>query len=458
MTDRFDVVVVGARCAGSPLATLLARQGVRVAVVERATFPRDTLSTHVFEADGLAFLARLGLTERLRATGTPFMRRTDNRVEDFRWVADIPQYRGDVGGIASVRRPVLDPILAQAAEEAGAEVRFATKVTGLVQEAGRVRGVRVSAAGGESELHARLVVGADGRNSTIAKLCGARKYNVTNNERFGYWSYFEGANLGAEPTFVFHMWANRLVLGGPTDGGLYQALAIPDLSELAAFRRDLEGNLMRYVGECEPVATALERARRVGKVFGAVRWTGFFRDASGPGWVLVGDAGHHKDPTPGRGISDAFRQVDALVPAIVAGLDGSGHGLDEALKRWGRWRDGEFAEHYWMATDLGKAGPPPTPVPELMRRLHAQGKIDLFMDLLGHRRRPSAVLSPARVLGATGRLLARRGCDRRALLREVGALVAEDSRRRWRNRHPVYAPEDARADDGGLKEVDEVAA
>jgi flavin-dependent dehydrogenase len=232
---------------------------------------------------------------------------------------------------------------------------------------------------------------------------------------------------------------------------------MPDLSELETFRRDLEGNLLRYVRECEPVATALEGARRVGKVLGAVRWTGFFRDASGPGWALVGDAGHHKDPTPGRGIGDAFRQVDALAPAIVAGLDGSGDGLDEALKRWGRWRDREFAEPYWMATDLGKAGPVPTPVPELLRRLHAQGKIDLFMDLLGHRCRPSAVLSPARVLGATGRLLARGGCDRAALLREVGALVAEDSRRRWRNRRPVFAPDDPTTDEAGRKEVGEDA-
>ena len=218
MTERFDVVVVGARCAGSPLAALLAREGVRVVVVERATFPCDTLSSHVFEADGLAFLARLGLTERLRATGAPFIRRVDNRIEDFRWVAEIPQYPGDVGGIASVRRPVLDPILAQAAEDAGAEVRFATNVTGLVLEAGRVRGVRVVTAGGESELHGALVVGADGRNSTIAKLCGARRYNLTPNERVAYWSYFEGANVGAEPTFVFHTWANRLVFGAPTDG------------------------------------------------------------------------------------------------------------------------------------------------------------------------------------------------------------------------------------------------
>jgi flavin-dependent dehydrogenase len=442
MTDRFDVVVVGARCAGSPLAALLARQGVRVAVVERATFPRDTLSSHIFEADGLAFLAGLGLTERLRATGAPFISRVDNRVGDFRWVADVPQYRGDVGGIASVRRPVLDPILAQAAEEAGAEVRFATNVTGLLREAGRVRGVRVSTAEGESELHADLVVGADGRNSTIAKLCGARKYNLTPNERFAYWSYFEDANLGVDPTFVIHVW-DRIVLGGPTDDGLYQAAVMADLSELDAFRSDLEGNLIRYVRDCEPVAAALEGARPVGKVFGAVRWTGYFRDASGPGWVLAGDAGHFKDPAPGRGIGDAFRQVETLAPAIVAGLDGSGPGLDEELERWGRWRDREFAEHYWMATDIGKAGPVPTPIPELMRRLHAQGRIDLFMDLIGHRRKPSSVLSRPRVLAATGRLLASRGCDRRALLREVGSLAAEDTRRRWRNRRPVYAPEDA---------------
>jgi flavin-dependent dehydrogenase len=455
MTERFDVVVVGARCAGSPLAALLAREGVRVVVVERATFPCDTLSSHVFEADGLAFLARLGLTERLRATGAPFMRRVDNRIEDFRWVAEIPQYPGDVGGIASVRRPVLDPILAQAAEDAGAEVRFATNVTGLVREAGRVRGVRVVTAGGESELHGALVVGADGRNSTIAKLCGARRYNLTPNERVSYWSYFEGANVGAEPTFVFHMWANRLVFGAPTDGGLYLALAMPELSELDSFRGDIEGSLMRYVTQCEPVAAALEGAQRVGKVLGAVRWTGFFRDASGPGWVLVGDAGHHKDPAPGRGISDAFRQVDALAPAIVAGLDGSGHRLDETLKRWGRWRDSEFADRYWMAADLGKAGPPPTPAAELVRRLHAQGKIDLVMDLLSQRRRPSAVLNPPRLFGATGRLLARRGCDRRALLREVGSLVAEDSRRRWRNRRPAYAPEDAITDQAGPNELDE---
>src|SRR5438270_13924832 len=147
MRGSADVIVVGARCAGSPLAALLARQGVDV-VVEQATFPRDTLSTHLFEADALAFLDRLGVSDRLRQTGAPFMRRVANRTEDVHWTVEWPQIAGDIGGIASVRRHVLDPILAEAAEVAGAEVRMATKVIGLVEEAGRGVGVRVAGARG----------------------------------------------------------------------------------------------------------------------------------------------------------------------------------------------------------------------------------------------------------------------------------------------------------------------
>src|SRR3954453_20961710 len=174
MDGSADVVIVGARCAGSPLAILLAREGFRVAVVEQAGFPRDTLSSHLFEADGLALLDRLGLTERLRATGAPLREHLDKRTEHFRIQVEWPQRPGDIGGIAGIRRFVLDSILAGAAEEAGAEVQMETKVTGLVDERGRVAGVRVSGPDGEREIGARLVVGADGRSSTVARLCGAR--------------------------------------------------------------------------------------------------------------------------------------------------------------------------------------------------------------------------------------------------------------------------------------------
>jgi 2-polyprenyl-6-methoxyphenol hydroxylase-like FAD-dependent oxidoreductase len=156
--------------------------------------------------------------------------------------------------------------------------------------------------------------------------------------------------------------------------------------------------------------------------------------------VLVGDAGNFKDPTPGQGIQDAFRQVDALVPAIATALDGSGEDIDSEMAAWGSWRDKDAAEHYWLATDMGKAGSTPAVVPEIERRLLEQGKIGTFLDLFySHRSRPSQVFTPPRLLGATARLLARRGYDRRALLGEVGTLLAEDFQRKRLNRKPVYA-------------------
>jgi 2-polyprenyl-6-methoxyphenol hydroxylase-like FAD-dependent oxidoreductase len=451
--ERYDCVIVGARCAGSPLAALLARRGLRVAVVEQATFPRDTLSTHLIHAQALAFLDRLGVMEKIRATGAPLVGRFDTRQGDLEYSTPIPQQPGDVGGFASVRRSLLDPILAQAATEAGAGLRMASKVTELVEDRGRVAGVRVTHNGSETTLQARLVIGADGRNSTIASLVGARKYNLTPNQRFVYWSFFEAADAGSDPASILHHWGDRIVIGNPADSGLYQVVVAPDLRELPRFREDLEGSFMEYARSCRPVAQALSNARRAGKIFGMLRWEGFFREACGPGWVLVGDAGHFKDPMPGQGIQDAFRQVDALAAAIAEGLDGSGEDIDRALEAWGRWRDKDAAEHYWFATDMGKAGAVDAVVPEIQRRLLAQGKIDILLNLFTHRSRPSQVFTPPRLLGATGRLLLRPRCRRRKLLREVGTLLAADVSRRRLSRRPVYAAAGA-ALDAGPTEVD----
>jgi 2-polyprenyl-6-methoxyphenol hydroxylase-like FAD-dependent oxidoreductase len=453
MAEPYDVVIVGARCAGSPLAALLARDGLRVALVEQATFPRDTLSTHIIEADGLAFLDRLGVTDRLRATGAPFVMRADTRLGEVRIVRDWPVRPGDPAGIVSIRRHVLDPILAEAAEQAGADVRMGTKVKDVLRRDGRVAGVRVTAGGTEDELQARLVVGADGRNSTVAPLCGARKYNVTPNKRMGYYGYFRDADIGAEPTFVFHRWENRIVLGCPSDDGLYLVVMLPELTERDHFRADLEQSFLEYARSCEPVATAVAGGERAGKIYGIVRWTGFFRDAAGAGWALVGDAGHFKDPTAGRGISDAFCQVDALAPAIVEGLGRSEHALDATLAAWGRWRDREFADYYWFHTDLGDEGPVPVAVPELVRRLQKEGKEHLLLDIQSHRARPTDVLSPPRLLAAVGRALVR-SRERLRLLRELALFAARDMQRRWRNRRSAYAENGAVAD-AGATEVDD---
>lgn len=454
MAENFDVVIVGARCAGSSLAALLARQGLKVAVVERATFPRDTLSTHIIEADALAFLDRLGVTNRLRATGAPFVSRLNIRVDDHRFSTYWPQRAGDVGGSASIRRVVLDPILAQEAEESGAQVRMATQVTGLMREGDRVTGVRISTDGGDGELRARLVVGADGRNSTVANLVSARKYNMTVNERFAYWAFFEGADMGHEPTHVFHRWAERFVIGTPCDSGLYHVIAIPEMRELSRFRADLEHSFLDYVRSCEPVADAIAGATQAGRFFGMLHWAGFFREPCGPGWVLVGDAGHFKDPAPGRGIGDAFLQADTLAPAIVGALNGGGDAeLDAELARWGRWRDREFGEHHWLASDLGAAGRMPAVLPQMIADMQAKGQTGRFLDLFTHREKPSQILSPARLLGSTGRLLRHHG-DRRAVLKEVGTLVGHSAHRQLLNRRPVYATPSEMSKSAGATEVE----
>jgi len=457
MGKEFDVLVVGGRCAGSPLATLLARAGLSVLLVEQATFPRDTLSTHIFESAALAFLGRLGVLSALRATGAPAVNRVDIRQEGFRARVPLPQQPGDVGGVLSVRRLLLDPILMGAAQAAGAEVWMGAKVTALVRDRGRVTGVRVARNGSEQALEGRLVVGADGRNSMVARLAGSRKYNLTPNQRLFYWSYFEGADPGAEPTVVFHRWSGTFVLGIPADSGLYQVLALPELSELPRFRQSLEESYLEYIRRCDPVAQALSGARRVGKLFGTLRWEGFFREATGPGWVLVGDAGHFKDPSFGQGIQDAFRQVEVLAPVILGAINKSPSELDEAVAGWARWRDDDAGEHYWLAADLGKAGLAPAVLPEIAKRLYERGKLDSFLDLFNHRSTPSKVLTPPRLAGATARLLARRGGGRRALLGEVGALLAEDVRRKRLARHPRYVSLEVSVDAGPTEVEDDDA-
>ena len=439
MSEPTDVVIVGARCAGSPLAALLARKGVRATVLERAQFPSDTLSSHLFEADALAFLDRLGVIESLRATGAPMVMRTDTRIEDVDLAIELPRLPGDPGGIASVRRPLLDPILADAAREAGAELHTGAQVVGLIERGGRVTGVRVRKDGSEADVVGRLVVGADGRRSTVARLAGARRYNVTPNQRLLFWRFFENAQ--AEPTFLSQRWDEHFILGLPSDSGLYQVLIWPELSERAAFQADRDEAFMQRARLCEPIAEVISAADPAGSAIGAFSFEGFFRQASGPGWVLCGDAGHFKSPAPGRGIGDAFLQAETLASAIVSALGGSGAELDRAMARWGSWRDREFAEHYWLAYDLEQAGAVPTVVVEVLRGLRREGRAGLFFDVLNHRVRPSGVLTPPRVLGASARVLARRGTDRGAFIAELGSLGAREARRRWLNAKPAYAPD-----------------
>jgi flavin-dependent dehydrogenase len=310
--------------------------------------------------------------------------------------------------------------------------------------------VRAAHGGSDTRLYAPLVVGADGRNSTVAAMCSARKYNVIPNERSYYFTFFEGADPAYSDLFVFHRWGDRMVWGGPADNGLYLVGISPEAHEREYFRVETERGLMSHVRACAPTARALAGAHITGKIFGIRKFHGYFRQCTGPGWVLAGDAGHFKDPALGRGIGDAFIQSEALASAIVSGLGGSGlggsgAGLDRALRRWAEWRDRRFEGHYWLASALGKADALPSMLPEVVRRLRERGELDTFFDLFSHRTRFYDVMSAREVGAATGRMLLSGRTSRARLVKEATAVAASASRHRWISRHPHLDPPDLTA-------------
>lgn len=435
---RHDVVIVGARCAGAPLAVHLARAGLSVALVDRATFPSDTPSTHIFEAEGVAALGRLGVVDDLLATGAPWLERARLRFEDVWAELPWPCRDSDPGPALSVRRPLLDTILVEAAHRAGAVVHPGTRVHAIEQAGGRVTGVRAGSGGDEVRLEAPLVIGADGRASTVARLVGARTYNVAPNQRFGYWGYYESVPWERPATIDIQRWDDEFVMACPTDSGLYLVIVIPPLERLATFRADVEASFDEHVRRAGPVADLVAGGRRVGPPQGMASYSGYFRESAGPGWGLVGDAGHFKDPSPGQGISDALRQSERLADAIV----GAGHdqaATDAALRRWWQWRDRDAWEMHWFAHDVGAAGPAPIVFAEIVRHM-ATGPHGLraALEVFNHRLPPSHMLTPARLAGAATRLVASRRQPAGVVLREVRDIAREELRRRWRNHHPVY--------------------
>ena len=433
-------MVVGARCAGAPLAAHLAAAGLSVALVDRFTAPGDTPSTHVVQGEGVACLGRLGLVDGLLATGAPWIQRVRMRLDGMEVDAPWPMLPSDPGPQLCVRRRVMDPLLLEAAEKAGARLRLGTRVTDVV-ETGRVAGVRGTTDRAEVRLEAPLVVGADGRSSTVARSVGARRYNVVANERFAFWGYYGEARWEPPATLLTQRWGTDFVVACPADSGLYLVIAYPPLERLARFRADVDASFDAVVTSCPPVREVVAGARRVARLSGVLSYEGFFRESAGPGWVLVGDAGHFKDPAPGQGISDALRQAESLARAILATEGGPLSERDVALRRWWRERDREEMAMHWFAADMGRAGTVPAVLVEIVRRRMAEegGAAEMF-DVFNHRVLPSAVLTPPRLAAAVAALL-RHGGPRRQVLGEVGEILREEARRRVRTRYPAYAPE-----------------
>lgn len=419
MTD-FDVVIVGGRAAGSPLAAWLADSGLRTAVVDQASFPSDTPSTHLIQ--NVPVLRRLGVLDRLLATGAPLLQESKVNVGGVDLSVRHPEHPA-----ICVRRDLLDEILLARAAEAGASVCAQTRVTGLVRAEGRVRGVVTrDRDGNDRELTARVVIGADGRGSTVAKMAGARQYNITDCDRPSLWRYYR---RDRQPPML-HFWreGSDLIVVAPCDRDGLMVIVQPTLTERlsrASGTRAFDAALERCPQARELVAGSEPLSHT--RVMPALQ--GFYRESAGPGWALVGDAGHFKDVATGQGIGDALRQGERLAEEIRAGL--AEDRVDEALRRWWAWRDADAAGMYWFSKDVGQAGAVPVLAREVLRGLSRRetGRLAL-REVYTHSRSARKVFTPRRVLAAGVRSVARAQGRRWTAATEVAATVAEELRRR----------------------------
>jgi 2-polyprenyl-6-methoxyphenol hydroxylase-like FAD-dependent oxidoreductase len=317
--SRYDAVVVGARCAGAATAMLLAREGLRVLVVDRSRYGADTLSTHALMRGAVLQLHRWGVLEAVEAAGTPTVHTTSFHYAD-EVIRIAVKARDGIEGLYAPRRNVLDPVLADAARDAGAEVVYGARLVNLARsDDGRVDGVVLEDAKGRLRcIGAGIVIGADGLRSTVAGLVKAEPYRTGRHATgvvFGYfsgleddgyhWHYRPGVSVGIIPT-------------NERQTCVFASMPARRFREEVRF--DPTGGFERVLEECSPaLASAVKGAQRSANLRGFAGQVGFFRQSWGRGWALVGDAGYFKDPLTAHGITDALRDAELLARAVAEG-------------------------------------------------------------------------------------------------------------------------------------------
>ncbi|MDN3028480.1 NAD(P)/FAD-dependent oxidoreductase [Streptomyces sp. S.PB5] len=362
----YDVIVIGARCAGSPTAMLFAQQGYRVLLLEKAKFPLDTLSSHYLHMEGVALLKRWGLLDAIRRSGAqPITRQSYEapgvRIDGFSLPMD-----GERTTYAP-RRYVLDPILADGAVAAGVEFQQGCAVKDLLFEDDRVVGVRYTTpAGTETTERARLVVGADGMRSLVARKVGAQNVIEHPRQTTTYYSYW--ADVPAH--FELYARPGRWIGVVPTNDDLTLLMAYFPQDEYNQVRKAVEPNYLEAFRTTAPeLYERMQSGRRVEQLYGTGHQENFFRKAYGPGWALVGDAVNHKDSITARGITEAFVQAQSLTDHIGQRLHEDA-ALKGALRRYENDLGNEALNHYQGALNVAELKP--------------DARADMLQKLVGH--------------------------------------------------------------------------
>jgi 2-polyprenyl-6-methoxyphenol hydroxylase-like FAD-dependent oxidoreductase len=397
----YDVIIVGARCAGSPTAMLLARNGYKVLVVDKATFPSDTISTHLVHPPGVAALRRWGLLDRVTATGCP-------PIDTYRFDLGPFVITGAPGTAESPvgygpRRTVLDKILVDAAAESGAEVREDFTVEEIVSEGGRVTGIRGHAKGGSPVTErAKVVVGADGRHSLVADQVRPEAYHEAAPILAGYYSYWSG--LPVDGRFEAYSLPMRGFAAWPTNDGLTLVVGGWPMTEFEANKKDVEGNWMKMI-DMHPAFSERLRAGKREERFVGTYVANYFRKPYGPGWALVGDAGYNRDFITAMGIMDSFLSAELCAGALDQSFSGK-RPYDEAMAAYQRARDERVLPIFHFTCQLATCEPPPPEVRKVFGAAHGNPEA---MDAFA--RMNAGVMSPAEFFSEenVGRIFAAAG-------------------------------------------------
>jgi flavin-dependent dehydrogenase len=369
--SRHDVVIVGGRVAGSATAMLLARLGHDVVVLDQASFPSDTISTHSIARSGVVQLRRWGLLDEVLNSGAPAIRQVTFNAAGESVTRTIKDKAG-VDLVVAPRRYVLDNILATASVRAGAQLRLGVTMTGVRRDGhGRVVGVSgQDHTGAQVEIGARWVIGADGLRSRVAGLVGAPVNQAGRAGGAAQYAYYSGIPWSGIEFFL----AERSFAGVfPTHHGQACIWACTPSADAKAVRRRTGSRVEAFdqllKRSAPELAERLRHARRTSPVQGMLRQPNQLRQAFGPGWALVGDAGYYRDAITAYGISDAFRDAELLAVTLDRALRGA---VEEptALAGYQQRRDQALREIFQITCRLAAYPPVPTFI-ELQKQLSA---------------------------------------------------------------------------------------
>jgi len=331
---RYDALIVGARCAGASTAMLLARSGANVLVVDKQALGSDRISTHAVMRGGVLQLHRWGLLPKIRAAGTPPITRTTFHYAGETVVIDIRPDHG-VDYLCAPRRTVLDRILAEAASDAGADIRHNVSLGGLVKgQDSRITGAILrDPVSGPIAIQAGIVIGADGRQSTVARQVGAETYAVGRHYAGVAYCYFDGLRDQGSRWF-FRPGASAGVV--PTNNGQHCVfVCVPKAAIASRVLRNIKDGYFAALAENSgTLRREIDNATPASRIIGFAGAPGHMRNSQGRGWALVGDAGYFKDPLTAHGITDALRDAEILARAVLKGND-------RALARYQEERDAQ---------------------------------------------------------------------------------------------------------------------